>query len=207
MRLVLISDTHGQHEDVAVPAGDMLLHAGDFSRMGTVPEVVNFMTWFGSQPHPHKIMIAGNHDFLAEKEPEQFRKLVPEDVIYLEDAGATVGGLTLWGSPMTPWFFDWAFNRERGEEIRSHWNKIPASTDILLTHGPPHGILDRTIRDDQVGCEELRHWVEKHPPKVHVFGHIHEARGDETHGATRFVNASLLDHRYQMQFSPVVFEL
>tara|TARA_Y100000296_G_C5174834_1_gene259491 strand:- start:2061 stop:2591 length:531 start_codon:yes stop_codon:yes gene_type:complete len=56
---------------------------------------------------------------------------------YLNDSSITIDGIKFWGSPIQPWFHDWAFNRKRGNEIRKHWELIPTNTDVLLTHGPP----------------------------------------------------------------------
>ena len=132
---------------------------------------------------------------------------MPPGVIYLEDTGTNVNGFEIWGSPITPWFYDWAFNRERGQEIRRHWDRIPASTQILVTHGPPHGILDRTVRGDEVGCLDLRVVVDAMKPELHVFGHIHEAHGRERHEETEFVNACVLDEHYDPVITPIVIDL
>ena len=70
-----------------------------------------------------------------------------------------------------------AFNRRRGDEIAEHWAKIPEGLDLLITHGPPKGLGDRTIIGMRVGCEDLLKRVREVPPKMHVFGHIHEAAG------------------------------
>ena len=64
MRLVLISDTHGDHDHLTVPDGDVLIHAGDMTENGEVSEVRDFNRWLGTLPHKHKLVIAGNHAFL-----------------------------------------------------------------------------------------------------------------------------------------------
>lgn len=208
MKLILISDTHTKHKDIKIPDGDILIHAGDISSRGRIYEVVDFIEWFTEQPHTYKIFIAGNHDFYFENKSESdVRALIPSDIIYLNDSGCTIQGLHIWGSPIQPAFHNWAFNRERGVEIKQHWDLIPQNTDILITHGPPYGILDKTIRGAHVGCEELSKIVEVIQPKVHVFGHIHEDYGTIKQGNTRFINASVLNERYQTINEPVVFEL
>lgn len=207
MRLVFISDSHGQHPDLNLPAGDVLVHAGDLTGRGRKWEITDFLRWFGAQPHPHKVMIAGNHDFLAEREPELFQSLVPDNVHYLENSAVEIEGLKFWGSPITPWFFDWAFNRQRGEDIARYWREIPDDTDILITHGPPAGILDQTSRGERVGCEDLLVRIRQVKPRIHVFGHIHEAYGQHHEGGTHFINASVLNLRYWLTNAPIVVDL
>ena len=207
MRIVLISDTHNQHHGLDLPEGDILIHAGDFSGRGRVSEAQQFLDWFGSRPHPHKVLIAGNHDFICEKEPALFDSMVPDNVIYLNDSGVEIEGVKIWGSPIQPWFFDWAFNRQRGADIAKHWALIPEDTDILVTHGPPYGILDRTDDGKLVGCEELIKVVERIRPKIHVFGHIHEAHGSLIKDGTHYVNASILNLRYMRVWDATVVEI
>ena len=107
---------------------------------------------------------------------------------------------------MQPWFHDWAFNRQRGAEIRKHWDLIPTDTDILLVHGPPAGILDRTVHGQRVGCEDLLQTLELVQPKLCVFGHIHEDYGMVRKGDSWFVNASVLNVAYQQVNAPVTVE-
>lgn len=214
-RIVCISDTHNLHDRIDVPDGDVLIHAGDFTMGGRVAEVNRFAAWFAGLPHPHKVLVAGNHDWLFERSPAAARALVAE-VAYLQDAGAEVAGLRIWGSPWQPWFHDWAFNLARGEAIRAKWDLIPGDVDILVTHGPPMGILDgipTAFGDDgdpapmHVGCADLLEAVQRVRPRMHLFGHIHEGYGEVDHGGTRFVNASNCDADYQPANPPVVVDL
>ncbi|MCU0449145.1 MAG: metallophosphatase domain-containing protein [Bernardetiaceae bacterium] len=204
MRLVCLSDTHGLHGQIAVPEGDLLLHAGDVSRRGELTEIIEFDRWLGTLPHPHKVIVAGNHDFLFEREPHLAASLI-SNAIYLNDSGVEIGGVRIWGSPISPSFHNWAFNRERGADIRRHWDLIPAGTDILITHGPPQGVLDLTLDGQAVGCADLREVVQKINPGLHLFGHIHEAWGQQRLGSTLFVNACVLD-RYQPAHPVVVLD-
>jgi Icc-related predicted phosphoesterase len=207
MRFVFISDTHLLHEQIALPPGDVLVHSGDFTMRGTAPEAALFLEWFDRQPHTHKVLVAGNHDFIAEREPEAFRAMLPDSIIYLENSSVEIGGLRLWGSPITPWFFDWAFNRHRGADIRPYWEAIPANTDIVITHGPPYGILDEVVRDPRpVGCRDLLHRLNVVRPRVHIFGHIHEGYGQLERDGTLFINAAAVDVRYKPVNAPIVWE-
>lgn len=53
------------------------------------------------------------------------------------------------------------------------WKDIPKDIDVLVTHGPPYGILDFTIRKEYAGCKGLLKFVEIIKPQAHIFGHIH----------------------------------
>lgn len=191
-----------------IPAGDVLIHAGDISNVGTTDQIADFFRWFGALPHRRKLVIAGNHDFGFERNPGAARALIPEGVDYLLDSGVVIDGVPFWGSPWQPWFHDWAFNLERGAEIAAKWALIPDATEVLITHGPPHGILDRTSTGEAVGCEALAVRVGGLARlRLHVFGHIHEAYGREDRGPTTFVNAAICDRRYRPVNQPVVIDL
>lgn len=207
-RIVCVSDTHNRQGALAVPEGDVLVHAGDLTGRGSEVEIAAANQWLGGLPHEHKIVIAGNHDFLFEKQGTLARSLLTS-AIYLQDSGVEVAGLRVWGSPWQPWFQDWAFNLPRGKALRERWEQIPEGLDILVTHGPPMGILDRTAAGEHVGCEELRARLTamSSPPRLHVFGHIHEAHGIHRTPRTTFVNASVCDLAYRPAHEPVVVAL
>lgn len=208
MKIVAISDTHTQHRKLKLPDADMIIHAGDISSRGLPQEVLDFYDWFSGLNYTYKIFIAGNHDFYFEDQSfETIREEIPEGIIYLNDSGVEIEGLKIWGSPVQPWFYDWAFNRKRGEDIKQHWNLIPKDTDILITHGPAFGVLDKTIRGTSVGCEDLRKSIDMIKPKVFICGHIHEAYGVEEVSGTKFVNASVLNVDYQLVNEPILIEI
>jgi len=208
MKIVLISDTHGRHQQLQLPEGDMIIHAGDVSSRGTPSEIERFIEWYESLDYQYKIFIAGNHDFFFEDINEETLALtLPDSITYLNDSGITINGIKIWGSPITPRFHDWAFNRDRGENIRLHWDLIPTDTDILITHGPAAGILDETITHQNAGCEELKLVIEKSKIRFHVCGHIHEAYGSYHTARTKYINASVLDIRYNLVNDPVVISL
>jgi Icc-related predicted phosphoesterase len=118
-----------------------------------------------------------------------------------------VAGLRFWGAPWQPWFLDWAFNLPRGEALRSKWALAPSGVDVLLTHGPPHGILDRTATGDQAGCEALRAAVRRVRPRLHVFGHIHDGHGWTREDGMLFVNASICTVAYAPTNRAVVVDV
>lgn len=206
MRIVCLSDTHDLHHHLEVPEGDLLLHAGDATMMGTPAQIEAFDRWLGGLPHRHKIVIAGNHDWAFERTPAKARAMI-RHATYLEDELATVDGLRVWGSPWQPWFFDWAFNLQRGPEIAAKWALIPDGVDVLMTHGPPQGILDRTSRGDHAGCADLLAELRRVRPRLHVFGHIHEGYGMLERDGCCFVNASNCTERYRPEQPPIVVDL
>lgn len=190
-----------------IPDGDLLIHAGDVSSRGGMNEIRDFNEWLGTLPHPHKVIISGNHDFGFERYPKEAEALIT-NAKYLNDSGITIEGLKIWGSPIQPWFYDWAFNRKRGKDIRKHWDMIPTDTDILITHGPPFGILDNTERSEKVGCADLMDIIQHRVrPRLHVFGHIHEAYGQQQVEDTLFVNASMVNLAYRPVNQAIVVEL
>ena len=208
MKIVAISDTHCRHRSIRLPEGDVLIHAGDISLKGKKPEVVDFLQWFSEQPHPHKIFIAGNHDFFFEQNKDPIiHEIIPENITYLNDSGCKIGNCNIWGSPVTPWFFNWAFNKRRGEEIRRHWQMIPENTDILVVHGPPFGVLDTVINDKHVGCRDLLKTVRQIQPKLVIFGHVHESYGQVKRLGINYINACQLNESYELVNKPVVFEI
>ena len=215
-KLAVISDTHGQHMGLALPDADILIHCGDFSSHGTYLNAVKFVNWFGAQPHKHKIFIAGNHDLYFEQgnpsDIDMFLKTMPKDVHYLQDSGVTLEGIKFWGSPVQPRFFNWAFNRDRGEDIKKHWDLIPEGTDVLITHGPARFRVDDAFRghnqpNENVGCLDLLYAVKKIKPKLHLCGHIHYSRGNCYQEGVYHINASICNEDYQPINKPYLLEL
>jgi predicted phosphodiesterase len=219
MRTIFISDTHNRLKQMTVPEGDIIIHSGDATMGGKLDEVAHFAKVYGELPHKHKILIAGNHDWMAEKDSNMWRILMKErGITYLQDAGCTIDGkggqlmpgngiapalghLAIWGSPWQPWFYDWAFNLKRGPEIKAKWDRIPAGVDILVTHGPSYGKLDMTLPyggslGDHVGCKDLAEAIARVKPKVHAFGHIHCGYGLVQEDGVTYVNASSCDEHY-----------
>jgi len=224
-KICCISDTHGFHRGIPhIEDCDILIHAGDWASGGThVNELMAFLNWFNAQPATHKVLIAGNHDWIFEREPSVCRTVLSgyPSVTYLEDSGCEIMGLKFWGSPWSKRFMNWAFNADPGEEILKHWNLIPNDTDVLVTHGPPFGYLDKSNNwnvstgkkfDDCLGDRDLRDALYRVMPELHVFGHIHGSGGTDTYWSdcghkTTLVNASMVDEGYQTTRKPIYLEL
>jgi Icc-related predicted phosphoesterase len=205
-RIVAISDTHHLHRTLHIPDGDVLVHAGDLTRRGELADVRDFNAWLGTLPHEHKLVVAGNHDFCFEDDPAAAEPLLT-NCTYLLDKAITLRGLTFYGSPWQPWFYNWAFNLPRGPEIRAKWDLIPAGIDVLITHGPPIGFRDKTYTGEHVGCADLLAAVRRVRPKMHIFGHIHEGYGRSPTEHTEFINASSCSLSYEPINSPIVIDL
>lgn len=215
MKLVLISDTHEKHEQLDLPEGDVLVHAGDFSMLGQEDYVRKFGEWVRKQTErfQHVVFIAGNHDLSFEKDTHVDRYVylvvggLDHKIHYLQDSSVTINGVNFYGSPWTPTFgYGWAFNAN-SEKMKEVCEKIPNNTDVLITHGPPKYVLDKTLSGEHAGCPHLSRAIELVKPKVHVFGHIHEGNGYQDHNYTKLFNASVLNFSYQLVNKPFVVEL
>lgn len=210
MRIVYISDTHSMKPEHPIPDGDVIVCSGDISNRGSEKDIRSFALWYNNLPHKHKIVIAGNHDFSFERTPKLAQGWLcnATKIIYLEDRGIEIDGVRFYGSPWQPEFFNWAFNLPRDTgELGVKWGLIPDDTDVLITHGPPNGILDRCSDGRRVGCEELLDKVRDIKPKIHVFGHIHEAYGTHQTADTLFINASTCTLQYEPTNKPIVVDL
>ncbi|KAI4174092.1 MAG: hypothetical protein LQ343_002538 [Gyalolechia ehrenbergii] len=185
IRLVCVSDTHTKK--TTIPAGDVLIHAGDLADQGTATEIQDQIDWIASLPHSEKIMIAGNHDSFfdprARRASDVHRSIDFHGIHYLQHSSVTLRfpeimhrQLTFYGAPQIPACGgdDFAFQYTRDKDAWS--DTIPRRTDILITHTPPRHHLDLP---HGMGCEYLLREVWKLRPKVHVFGHVHLGYGRE----------------------------
>jgi predicted phosphohydrolase len=155
------------------------------------------------------VIIAGNHDFAFEQSAAAAEALVPRGVTYLRNSGVTLDGVRFWGSPYQPEFFDWAFNLKRGAPLARVWAKIPSDVQVLVTHGPPSGILDRVRPSGRhEGCEDLARRLAELPQlSLHAYGHIHEDYGSVKIGNCTYVNASICTLEYAPVNAPLVVDL
>jgi Icc-related predicted phosphoesterase len=218
MKITFISDTHtrqGQIPYSDLPGGDLLIHAGDIMNSGyNKTDIFDFLHWYDSIPnYDKKVFIAGNHDRMFENHPEDIKEWLSKfpNIIYLQDETyeiydlETDKSIKIYGSPWQPWFYDWAFNVERNSlKLSGKWEAIPDDTDILVTHGPAWGSVD-TVEGrpwDNLGCELLAERIQRFRPKIHVCGHIHSGYGIETIDNIHYINASVLDEKYEYTQKP-----
>jgi len=207
MKICAIADLHGQLP--AIPECDLLLIAGDIcpvTNHGIAFQAdwlaTELRAWLSRLRMP-VVAIWGNHDFIGEHAPD----LVPRlPWVLLHDSAVEIHGLKIYGSPWQPRFFDWAFNLDE-PDLERKWELIPEGTDVLLLHGPPYGFGDWVGRGEHTGSPSLRRRIFEIRPKLAVFGHIHEGRGEWLEEGVVLANVTVLDERYQMVYAPAVFEL
>ncbi len=208
--LVCISDTHWAHRKLHVPGGDVLICAGDIC-MPWINDLHDFIIWLGRQAHPHKILVAGNHDKLIQKNRDHYIELCKNNgIIYLEDSGVELYGIKFWGSP-------WTSSRQRNKnnaftlsrsELMIKWNMIPSDTQVLITHCPPYGVGDLNtdyykVAMYQSGDFGLRKTINRLSAlKLHVFGHQHYGRGlYKGSNGVYFANCALVNNSVAYTFS------
>ena len=182
--------------DVLVVAGDLLYDPYD------VYTYKKMLTAIGQLPQKHKIVIPGNHDPDAHQFHQSYLTYFAQDngVNILIDKSTTIDGVKFYGFPWTTKFGEW--NWMHSEKILERFAAaIDADVDVLISHGPPSGILDETYNGLNVGSTELRKRIEVIKPKLVVFGHIHEGHGWVKHDSITYVNAAYGYSREQ--FPPI----
>lgn len=185
-----ISDTHGFHRQLPIVIdADIVIHSGDVSNT-IIPdinanEIFDFLNWFSQLPIPHKIFVPGNHDYAMEIRYIPKEDFINRGITVLINESVEINNIKFWGSPYTPrlkeHYIHWAWGLPRGD-MEKVWSLIPADTDVLITHGPPHGILDLCSdyedrdRPAQAGDKILLNKIREINPKMHLFGHIHDEK-------------------------------
>lgn len=203
VKIVPISDTHQQHDRLVLPPGDILVVAGDVCNSGTKAQLRRFANWLWwiAPNYKHVVYVAGNHDKCARDLGKDGTKKVFEGIPnfhYLQDDWVVLEGLVFYGSPWTPAFFNWAFMTHSEEDRRKVWGMIPDKVDVLVTHGPPWGILDANLRGVMCGDPILLERVYQVKPQVHIFGHIHPGGGKTwLENGTIFYNAATVDEMHR----------
>ncbi|WP_165251939.1 metallophosphoesterase family protein [Paludisphaera soli] len=209
MRICCAADLHGHLPEV--PECDLLLLGGDLVPLdahapakGRAWLDTTFRSWLEAIPAGTTIVgVAGNHDFVFQEGRATFAD--PLRWTYLQDSGTSHRGLSIWGTPWQPRFFDWAFNLDE-DDLAAKWALIPEATDVLLLHGPPYGHGDPTPRGP-AGSPGLLRRIEAVRPRLVVAGHIHSGYGVYTIGPTTLANCSLLDEDYRFRNRPILIEL
>jgi len=189
-----------------VPDGDVLIHAGDFTMFSeSLEAVADFNDWLGGLPHRHKIVVPGNHEFFLEADPSE-RSLLSNATLLINE-GVEIEGLRIWGTPVNP-LYGGAFGLSSAKDRKRLYAEIPQNTDVVISHGPPYGILDTApVSGLHQGCRELLDAVTQIRPKLHVFGHIHDAYGVFQTEHTIFINAARLGLHDAADKPPFVLQI
>jgi hypothetical protein len=214
-KLVIFGCSHSLHENIKMPAGDVLICTGDFLNGNEEYELIVFLKWLESQPFDNKILIAGNHDSFFQLWPGLAKQLIKDfapSVNYLEDSGCEIKGIKFWGAPWTPTFKNWFHMRDRGADIKRHWDFIPDDTDVLITHGPAWHILDEAEDGSKVGCYDLKNALYRVRPKLFCHSHVHYSYGTKDlvysdNTKTICINASLLGKENKEIRAPFIIDI
>ena len=191
MRILHLSDTHGLHNQIGhLPEADVIVHSGDFTHYGTEKECLDFLNWFIALPYKHKIFVVGNHD-LCLYDADNIEDL-PANVHFLQDRGVTVDGVRFYGTGFM------------------HYRAVPPDTQVLVTHEPPLGILDRedSLGIGEYGSTEIRTQVlALSALRLHLFGHSHNGYGLYQENGITFSNGALMAYDIKIERAPRVIEL
>ncbi len=195
--LCVVADTHQKHRQLELPVADVLVHCGDICsfRQEDMTTLKDVDSWFGEYPCEAVICIGGNHDYELEDGGFEFT-----NAVLLQDQLIEVAGLAIYGSPWCPDLPGFAFSAGESE-LLGKWKQIPAGIDVLITHTPPHGVLDLpTSQQRHLGCHYLRRELERICPRYHLFGHVHASYGASCEDSVHYVNASIVGGKdYQVR--------
>jgi Icc-related predicted phosphoesterase len=217
MKICCISDLHGYFPEIE-PC-DLLLIAGDLTSDQSEEALHEAIDWMESVDCKRVIYIAGNHDNQLENCPPHIwpcynwppNQSKYKTVEYLCDSGTEFEGLKIWGSPWSLRFAGMnpkcsAFTGTE-EELDAFYALIPDDTDILITHGPSFGVLDKDLNDQYLGSNSLRTRMMGINHKLHVFGHIHESYGQIDFISSKSINASHVNRAYEPVNKPIYLEI
>lgn len=197
MKIIHLSDTHSCHRRLQdLPEADVVVHSGDFTMTGSEAEAIDFMNWFCDLPYRHKIFICGNHDdclYGANIDG------LDSNVHYLCNSSIEIDGVKFYGVPMFMW--DCVTDRQS-----RNYARIPADTDVLITHSPAYGILDF---DDDInyGSEELLDRLSTLHLRAHLFGHIHAQHDVLEQQGVIFSNGAIMNSDYVNLNTPNIVQL
>jgi hypothetical protein len=148
--------------------------------------------------------VPGNHESRAIS--SEWRDQITGAVVLLNN-GIELAELKIWGSPITPKDLG-GFGPSTPEELERLYARIPDGTDLIITHGPPRGILDGASEPGgPQGCPQLLAAAHRVKPLVHVFGHVHRGYGLMHSAETLFVNAALAGPGYALSHKPIAISI
>ena len=207
VKLLCMSDTHFDEDAVQKDTCDIFVHAGDFLGNGTLVEFLSFVNEIRDKiKYKYAILCPGNHDWICERDVSLCRGILNKNEFLLIDDAINLFNLKMYSCSYTPIFYDWAFMKKESE-LKEIFKRIPDDTDVLITHGPAYGILDKNYRGNCCGSHALLERIQEVKPKLHIFGHIHQSYGKRKYRGTKYINCSLLDDNYTMTNKPVIVEV
>ncbi len=196
-----ISDLHGY--EPPLPGGDLLIIAGDLVGRDTEKEYKKFDEWLGGLKYDKIIVVGGNHDVRLSRN-RQSMDTPFKNAEYLCDSGTEYKGVKIWGTPWSLWFEEInpkcaAFTGSE-KDLAERYRDIPENTDILISHSPMYGILDRVDSVRNCGSYSLQEAVDRILPDVLIHGHIHEHGGESVkYIGVHVFNVSYVDERYRQR--------
>lgn len=223
MVIQAISDLHGFLPDYSEKINcDIVCICGDIvpldiqrnSRKSEQWLKQEFIPWCESLNTKHVVFIAGNHDFIFEQSPARIANIFKNDgkIIYLNNNSCEIEGITIYGTPFSQYFGNWAF-MTNDEGLRNVYSKIPEEVDILLSHGAPTlneaGIIHQGYQKGKdAGIQELTNAVNARAIKYILCGHIHSGNHHlQDINGIKVANVSILDENYMPAYEPLTFEL
>lgn len=208
MKIACISDTHQHHKKIIMPNCDMIIHAGDFTYHGELEEVQKFLKWYGQQKAKYKILVCGNHEKWISRQGDLLKKMCEDEGIQLlHNSHTIIGGLTIFGSPYSVRFGNWAYGLDE-TDLATIYDTISDTVDIVVTHGPAYDRLD-WCPSGKVGSTALAYRLDQLSDlKLHITGHIHESRGTILKNGVLTVNASICGIPYtDLIINPITVEI
>jgi hypothetical protein len=234
MRIVAVSDLHGFLPEI--PLCDLLIVGGDICPDGfgsrTASEAPSLQAewfdahvrpWLARVPAARTVITWGNHDYCGEacdfaadmpgRAADGAPLLLVDDSTCITAPAAGPGqksrALTVWASPWSNQFGDWAFMKPP-RDLAGVYRAIPSGVDILVSHQPPYGYGDKTAalfgRSEHAGSRELLAAIERVRPRLVVCGHIHEGHGRYEHAGIPIVNVSVVNEYYELVHEPTFVE-
>jgi Icc-related predicted phosphoesterase len=194
MRILHISDTHGGMPALPKDGYDVVVHSGDLMPNRTFgiraveeafqphwleTNAAKLRAWLGADK-PF-LFCPGNHDFV---DPVPHLKAAGVRAFSLVDTLVAWDHVRFYGFPWTPEFCGWnwmcgpvemGLRLEPGRALLDE-----GEIDVWVSHGPMYGVLDRTaLVGERAGSKVVRAAMQmaKHPPRIFLHGHIHEAAG------------------------------
>lgn len=191
MRIVAITDLHGNTEALRrilteVQSCDVLLFGGDITHFGSASDAARILD-LSARTARRIFAVSGNCDNAS------VENQLAEQAVNLHGRGEIIDGVGFFGLSGIPVWQPGMFQfpeETLAEHLVAGWAQVAdAARHVLLAHVPPHHTtLDRTMLGCHVGSRAVREFLDEHPVKLFLCGHIHEARGYQTMGPTTLVN-------------------